>query len=148
MLEQLVTGAFLVCVTAVVQAIFMLTGFRALAALKTRERRFAHHHATIAIVLFVLYMFVAIVVDVSVWAAVYYWTGAIQRFDDALYISTNTFTTIGFGDVHVTPEWRLLVAFEGANGMIIFGWATALIIAAIQHFDVWPEIGRHRRRAD
>jgi hypothetical protein len=27
--------------------------------------------------------------------------------------------------------------------MIIFGWATALVIAAIQHFDVWPELRRH-----
>jgi hypothetical protein len=58
------------------------------------------------------------------WAAVYVWIGAVDMFIDALYIPTATFTTIGCGDVTVAQEWRLLVGFEGANGMIIFGWAT------------------------
>jgi hypothetical protein len=145
MLRQLVIGATLVGITAIVQAVFMLIGFRALQALRTHEKRFAHHHATMIIVVFVLHMFTAMIVQISMWAAVYCWTGAIPKFAEALYVSTNSFTTIGFSDVQIAPEWRLLVALEGANGMIIFGWATALVIAAIQHFDVWP--GNQRRGA-
>jgi hypothetical protein len=145
MLNEIIVGAALVAITAIVQAVFMLSGFRALQALRTHERRFSHHHATLIIVLFVLFMFLAMVVEMSIWAAVYYGVGAIEGFEDALYISVGSFTTIGYGDVAVAPEWRLLVAFEGANGMIIFGWATALVIAAVQHFDVWPQ-GRQRDR--
>jgi ion channel len=143
MFDQIIIGAALVGITSVVQAAFMLSGFRALQALRTHERRFTHHHATLIIVLFVLYMFVAMVVEVVIWAAVYRWIGAIGSFSDALYISTGSFTTIGHtGEVAIAPRWRLLVAFEGVNGMIIFGWATALVVAAIQHFDVWPELRR------
>jgi hypothetical protein len=34
-------------------------------------------------------------------------------------------------------EWRLLASFEAANGLIIFGWMTALVIAVIQRFYNW-----------
>ena len=143
MFDQILIGAALVAVTSLVQAAFMLSGFRALQALRTHERRFSQHHATLIIVIFVLYMFVAMIVEVVIWAAVFRWVGAIGSFTDALYISTGSFTTIGHtGEVPIAPRWRLLVAFEGVNGMIIFGWATALVIAAIQHFDVWPELRR------
>ncbi|MEA3153509.1 MAG: hypothetical protein QOK44_1098 [Betaproteobacteria bacterium] len=148
MLDQIAVGCVLVATTSIIQAAFMLSGFGALQALRTHERRFARHHATMIITLFVLYMFLAMIVQVWVWAAVYVWIGAIGAFNDALYISTATFTTVGFGDVAVAPEWRLLLGFEGANGMIIFGWATALIIAAIQHFDVWPRPRPHANRGD
>ncbi|HEY0337989.1 MAG TPA: ion channel [Burkholderiales bacterium] len=143
MFDQLIIGAALVGITSVVQAAFMLSGFRALQALRAHERRFSHQHATLIIVIFVLYMFVAMIVEVVIWAAVLRWVGATRTFSDALYISTGSFTTIGHtGEVAIALRWRLLVAFEGVNGMIIFGWATALVVAAIQHFDVWPQLRR------
>jgi voltage-gated potassium channel Kch len=44
-----------------------------------------------------------------------------------LYFSTTTFTTVGYGDVFLDKEWRLLSAFQSANGFIMFGWSTAFI---------------------
>ena len=62
---------------------------------------------------------------------------AVPSLEEALYLSTTSFTTIGYGDVVLGHEWRLLASFEGANGMIIFGWTTALVIAVIQRFYTW-----------
>jgi hypothetical protein len=138
MLTQIAVGGVLVLVTSIVQAAFMLSGFRRLHALRTHERSFSRHHATFVIVLFVLYMFLAMIVEAAIWAATYRWLGAVPDTEAALYVSLGSFTTIGFTDLHIAEQWRVLVAIEGVNGMIIFGWATALIIAAIQHFDVWP----------
>lgn len=137
MLQQMLMGAALVGATVVIQAGFMLFGLRALESLRTEERRFAHHHATLIIVLFVLYMFLAIIADVWLWAIVFLFLGALPSLEAALYFSTTSFTTLGYGDVVLTPEWRLLASFEGANGLIIFGWTTALVIAAIQRFYSW-----------
>jgi hypothetical protein len=139
MLHQIAIGAGLVGASTVVQAAFMLCGLRALERLRTNEREFGHHHATFIIVLFVLFMFLAVIVDVWMWAAVYVFVGAIASFEDALYFSTTSFTTIGYGDIVLAHDWRLLGSFEGANGMIIFGWTTALVIAAIQRFYSWDE---------
>ena len=139
MLNQIVMGAGLVGASVVIQAVFMLGGLRALERLRTNKREFGHHHATLIIVLFVLFMFLAVIIDVWMWAAVYVAVGAITSFEEALYFSTVSFTTIGYGDIVLSREWRLLSSFEGANGMIIFGWTTALVIAAIQRFYSWDE---------
>ena len=137
MLTQIVMGAGLVGLTVVIQAVFMLTGLRVMETLRTTERRFTHHHATLIIVLFVLWMFLAVIIDVWLWAGIYVAIGAIGPLEEALYFSTATFTTIGYGDVVLNAQWRLLASFEGANGMILFGWTTALVIAVIQRFYTW-----------
>ena len=42
-----------------------------------------------------------------------------------------TFTTLGFGDVTLGASWWLS-SFEAANGLLMFGWSTTLIFAAVQ----------------
>jgi len=52
----------------------------------------------------------------------------IGSFEPAMYFSIVTFTTLGYGDVLVAEEWRILAATEAANGIIMFGWTPALIV--------------------
>jgi hypothetical protein len=80
----------------------------------------------------VLVLFIATLVEVALWAATYIATGAIDTFEAALYFSMVTFTTLGYGDITLHEDWRLLSAVQAANGVIIFGWTTALVIAVIQ----------------
>ena len=42
------------------------------------------------------------------------------------------YTTLGYGDVVMTPSWRLLGPLEAADGMLMFGVSTAVIFAVIQ----------------
>jgi hypothetical protein len=39
---------------------------------------------------------------------------------------------LGYGDLIMTPSWRLLGPLEAADGMLMFGVSTALIFAVIQ----------------
>lgn len=80
----------------------------------------------------VLLMFFVIVVEISVWAATYLLAGAIEEVETALYFSTVTFTTLGYGDILLSEKWRLLAAFEAVTGIIMFGLTTALLIAVVQ----------------
>ena len=66
------------------------------------------------------------------WAGTYLWVGAFSELEPALYFSLVTFTTLGYGDVTVEPAWRILASTEAANGIIMFGWTTALIVAYVQ----------------
>lgn len=137
MLHQILIGALLVGLTVIFQAAFTVVGLRCLDWLERRKHRFSHHHAIFIIVFFVLLMFVAIVIDIWIWAAFYHVSGALADLEEALYFSTVTFTTLGYGDIILAKEWRLLASFEAANGLIIFGWATAFVVAAVQHFYFW-----------
>jgi voltage-gated potassium channel Kch len=81
----------------------------------------------------VLMMFVVALVESSIWAATYVAVGAISEFEPALYFSTVTFTTLGYGDIVLPDGWRLLASFQAANGIIMFGWTTAMIVA-VAHY--------------
>ena len=57
---------------------------------------------------------------------------AIQGFENAFYFSMVTYTTLGCGDIVLDERWRLLSSFEAANGIIMFGWTTAIVIYVVQ----------------
>lgn len=79
-----------------------------------------------AIGLFVLH-------GIEIWgyAALYYRVGALPDFQTALYFSTATYTTIGYGDVVLPRTWQMVGAIEGANGIILLGWSTAFFVAMV-----------------
>jgi voltage-gated potassium channel len=70
-------------------------------------------------------------VEIWSYATLYYWVGAIRSFEDALYFSTATYATIGYGDLPLPKSWRVLGAIEGANGIILLGWSTAFFISIV-----------------
>ena len=85
------------------------------------------------IVSIVLIMFMVALLEALAWACAYLALGAIEGLEQALYFSTVTFTTLGYGEIVLDERWRLLASFEAANGIIMFGWTTAIVIAAVQH---------------
>lgn len=78
-------------------------------------------------------LFLASVVEALAWALTYIAIGAIEGFEKALYFSMVTYTTLGYGDVSLDEGARLLSTFESANGIIMFGWTTAIVIAVVSH---------------
>ena len=80
----------------------------------------------------VLLMFLVSLVEVLLWAVTYLALDAIQGYEQALYFSMVTYTTLGYGDVVLEEGRRLLASFEAANGIIMFGWTTALAVAVVQ----------------
>ena len=66
------------------------------------------------------------------WAASYVYLGVLQSLEPALYFSMVTYTTLGYGDITLDEQWRLLSAFQAVNGLVIAGWSTALLFALIQ----------------
>ena len=81
----------------------------------------------------VIMMILSSIVEAMMWAGCYVWVGAVEQFEDALYFSIVTYTTLGYGDITLNPDWRFLSSLEAASGIIIFGWSTAIVIAAFQN---------------
>jgi voltage-gated potassium channel len=72
-------------------------------------------------------------IEAAVWAAFYVLADALPDLETALYYSMTSYTTVGYGDVLLPADWRLLGPIEAAVGILMFGWSTAIIIAAITH---------------
>jgi hypothetical protein len=71
-------------------------------------------------------------VEMAVWAAAYTVAGVFPNFETSLYYSLKSYTTVGYGDVLPAPEWRLLGPIEAAVGILMLGWSTSIIVAAVQ----------------
>jgi len=134
---KIATGLGMMVLTIIIHALFMVAGTK---VAKWRRSRFGFVKKEMerAVILSALtvWMFLAIVLEAGLWALLYLFNPLISTLPDletAFYFSMVTFTTLGFGDVVLTGQWRTLASIQAANGVIIFGWTTALIFYFIQH---------------
>ena len=132
MLTQITLGCALMVATTCIHAGAMMLALRTLQITHWKRWTYRSHHTkALAVSGLVLIFFVAAVGEAALWAATYLAVGALSTFQEALYFSMVTFTTLGYGDLVLTGEWRLLASFEAANGTIMFGWTTAVIMAMV-----------------
>jgi len=69
--------------------------------------------------------------EVSAWALFYVLRGGMPDLPSALYFSAVTYTTTGYGDLVLPPEWRLVGAVEALTGILMCGWSTGFFVAAV-----------------
>jgi hypothetical protein len=74
-----------------------------------------------------------ITAGVWIWALAFFGLGIFPTLEEAVYFSLVSFTTLGFGDVLLPHEWRLLSGMAAANGLLNFGLLTALLVEALRH---------------
>jgi len=68
-------------------------------------------------------------VEIMLWAVLYVWTLAMPDLQSALYFSAVTYTTTGYGDLVLPPEWRLLGGIEALTGILMCGLSTGFFFA-------------------
>jgi hypothetical protein len=146
MLNEIALGLGIVVLTTMIHAMFMVSGF---GAAEWRLSRFGRARRQLAKAILVsaltAWMFLAIVIEVWVWALLFLFHPLITTLPDletAFYFSMVTFMTLGYGDVVLTGNWRTLASIQAANGVIVLGWTTALIFVFIQRvYNKENEIG-------
>jgi hypothetical protein len=83
------------------------------------------------VALIILLSLVAHLIEIALWAAVYMICGEFHEFGMAYYHSAVNYTTLGYGDLIMSPTWRLLGPLEAANVILMFGVSTAMIFTLI-----------------
>jgi hypothetical protein len=72
--------------------------------------------------------------EVFVWASAYSLVDVApaESFGDLVYFAFVNYTTLGYGDIIPTPRWRLLGPMTAMNGVLLFGWSTAVIFEVLR----------------
>lgn len=86
--------------------------------------------------------------EIVVWAYAYLAllpSGELASFEESVYFSFVTFTTLGYGDITLTENLRLLSGIEALNGIMLVGWTTAMLFAVVQR--TWQGMA-HRTRGN
>ena len=143
MLIQFFLGGLLIILTVIIHATSLsviLSTIEKIAPLCTRlKRRF---YAVFLMVLTVLMVFFVHIIEIWLWAGFYLLIDALPDFETALYFSTTSFTTVGYGDIVLSDKWRLLSSFQAANGFMLFGWSTAFIYEVMSKLYKDENIGK------
>ena len=70
--------------------------------------------------------------EVIVWAAAYALADAAPAGADLVYFAFVNYTTLGYGDVVPVERWQLLGPMTAMNGVLMFGWSTAVIFEVLR----------------
>ena len=94
-----------------------------------------------------LLLVAAQLVQIAAWAALFVACSEFDDFSTAFYHSAMNFTTLGYGDIVMSPAWRLLGPLEAVAGMLMFGTSTAVLFAVMERL-VRPRLDHTRPDED
>lgn len=133
MLKQIIVGTLVIFVSISIQSIMLGAAF---ALLKSTSRVGVLSQSLGRISLFVsgiaLWLMVLQGVSILAWAFAFSSLAIFPDWDTAMYFSAVAFTTLGFGDIVLPPDWRQLAGFCAAHGLLIFGLSSAALVEAFR----------------
>ncbi|SMD03034.1 potassium channel family protein [Rhizobium sp. RU36D] len=127
---NLAVGTLMISITVVIHTFGLMAVTHAMNWITGALRIDGHRSRVIAMNSVVIGIFAVLTAEVWLWAACYDLLRVVADFPTALYFSTTTFATVGFGDITADPDWRMLSALQGVNGFLLIGWSTAYLVAA------------------
>ena len=95
------------------------------------ERSGARIHVSCLMIILFSGIMLLHVAEAGLWAVFYYSRGLFRDFETSFYFSMVSYAAIGYGDVLLPRNWRLLGAIEGVSGLLLCGISTAFIFAVM-----------------
>lgn len=77
-------------------------------------------------------LLMAHIVEVILWAGYYYIQHLFNDMTSSVYFSMTSYSTVGYGDLLLPHEWRMLGPIEAVVGVLMLGWSTATLFAIVQ----------------
>jgi len=126
--EELVISAIMIAATVFFHAVVIAATaaiFRATTSRVWGPMRFMRD--SVMLTLLSLVLMAAHLIEIAGWAIMFVKIGAFDSMEPSLYFSASAYTTLGFGDVLLPNEWRLLGGAIAANGFLLFGLSAAFL---------------------
>jgi hypothetical protein len=132
MLRQFLVGGALSLCTIVIHALVMTVVVRVAQRTGRRATRLPALHVTAVMIATVSVLMAAHALEVAVWALAYVMVGAVPAKADYIYFAFVNYTTLGYGDITPVERWQLLGPMAAMNGILMFGWSTAVIFEVLR----------------
>lgn len=132
MVLQFFVGCVVSAINIMIHALVTIgaVGIARSAGLRRTARPRSHLMAVMVATAVVL--MVAHTLEVVVWAGAYAIVGAAPAGSDLLYFAFVNYTTLGYGDITPVQAWRLNGPMTAMNGILMFGWSTALLFEVLR----------------
>jgi hypothetical protein len=132
MLRQFLVGGGLSVINITIHAFVMTTVVRV--ARVAGAKKISHPSLFLIAVMIptVSVLMIAHAFEVIAWSLVYWVVGAAPPGANLVYFAFVNYTTLGYGDVVPVQDWRLLGPITAMNGVLLFGWSTAIIFEVLR----------------
>lgn len=130
MAAQLLFATFMVVLTAIVHLVGLALLTRALRSHSRVMRRMRILPLTVLLIASIGIIGIH-TAEIWMWAAIYLELQTFRNFEQALYFSTVTYASVGYGDLLLPKQWRIFGAIEGAAGIIMLGLSTAYLVSLL-----------------
>ena len=128
-MTPILIGSGLLILTIIMEVVFIETAQNLLNAYGNRMLgRGTFLRKVLVLSLVTLWLLLALSLAIWVWAIGFMAIGIFPELEPAVYFSLVTFTTLGLGGMEIPETWRLLSGFVGANGFLLLGLNTAVLI--------------------
>ena len=127
MLRQLIIGGAVSLCNIAVHAATMMMIIRSRGAIHANVPTHPALRLVGIMIAAVSMLMVAHLVEVAIWSIAYSLAGATPQDTDGFYFAFVNYTTLGYGDIIPVARWRLLGPLTAMNGVLLFGWSTAVI---------------------
>jgi hypothetical protein len=132
-LVPLAVGVCAIVSTIVIHALALVAAVNFVRHERSLGRTGASFWTDVSIVAVVMsFTLAAHLVEIALWGILFMACGEFHEFGPAFDHSAVNYSTLGYGNVVMTPSWRLLGPLEAVDGMLMFGITTAMIFAVIQ----------------
>ena len=133
MVTQIVLGSALLLVSIGIAGVSFWVMEIGLLRLRPWLNRAPHRPKLIFVLcIAAIWILAQMTIGVWVWALTLMFLGVFDTLELSVYFSLVAFTTLGFGDVLLPVEWRLLGGMAAANGLLNIGLVTALLVEALR----------------
>jgi hypothetical protein len=132
MLRQFLVGGGVSVTNIAIHALVMTTVVR---VARVRGRQNKSHSSVLLMVVMIPTVSILMIThtfEVLVWSLAYSMVNAASAGVDLIYFAFVNYTTLGYGDVLPVERWRLLGPVTAMNGIVLFGWSTALIFEVLR----------------
>jgi hypothetical protein len=132
MLRDLVVGLSTMVLCLLLQALLIVTAVRSYARPGGLAESGSFGSSLAVVTGVMLLLVVGNLVQVAIWALLFRVLGELTDFRVAFYHSAVNFSTLGYGDIVMSPNNRLLGPLEAINGALMIGVTSAALIATFQ----------------
>jgi hypothetical protein len=132
MLSQFLVGGIASILNIAIHSLFMTAVVQIGRKASARVHTYSAFGLSGVMVAVVASLMVAHTLEILVWAAVYELADAAPANAKLVYFAFVNYTTLGYGDVIPVERWQLLGPMTAMNGVLLFGWSTAVIFEVLR----------------
>jgi Ion channel len=132
MLRQLLAGTAVSVCNIAIHAMVMVTVIRVARVASERATSLQSLRLIAVMIATVSVLMVAHLAEVLVWSFAYMIVRVAPPGTDLIYFAFVNYTTLGYGDVTPLERWQLLGPMAAMNGVLLFGWSTAVIFQVLR----------------